>query len=258
MARKLELRLQDTKTYNYKEYLAYLRSNPEELDDLVKTLTIKASNFFRNPLVYELLNSFILPELISEFRSLNIWSLGCAKGEEPYSVAMIIHELLKRENKPFDVKIVGTDMCDGAIETAVTGEYPDNELSEVKKRHMDAFFQRISTSQELPFKQKHIFRLIDEIRSMVRFECGDIISRLKSREARLNACNLILCRNVLIYMNRGLQEEVLKNISDILCENGYLVIGESETIPETYNNTFSRVFPGVKIYRKRAKSDPSG
>lgn len=213
-------------------------------------MTIKFSNFFRNPLVFELLYSSILPELIAEFRFLKVWSVGCANGEEPYSIAIMINELLKREKDFFDYKILGTDLDGGAIEKALKGEYHENDLLEVKKRYLDDFFQKISEPGETPHGHVHMFRISNEIKSMVKFACDDLIGALKTKKAFPDAYNLILCRNVLIYMNRSLQEEVLRSFSEKIYGNGYLVIGESETIPEAIKDKFSQIFPGVKIYKK--------
>ncbi|MEW6109652.1 MAG: protein-glutamate O-methyltransferase CheR [Nitrospirota bacterium] len=248
--RKLDLLLEETGLSSYSDYLQYLKSNSDEIDNLIKTLTIKVSNFFRNPLVYELLYSNVLPEIISEFRFLKVWSIGCANGEEPYSIAIMVNELLKKERDFFDVKILGTDIDSEAIGKAITGEYHENELSEVKKKYLDAFFQKIPGPHNPLHEQEHIYRINNEIKSLVTLSCEDMIGRLRSRKLRLEAYNLLLCRNVLIYMNRELQEEILKNLSEIIYENGYLVLGETETIPEIYRNSFNQIFPGVKIYKK--------
>ncbi len=254
MLRKLELRLEDTKTYSYTSYIAFLKSHQPELDNLIKALTIQHSNFFRNPLVFELLDYFVLPDIISRFGFFSIWSLGCAKGEEPYSIAMIIRELFKKNKKHFDCMILGTDLCDGAIGSAISGEYPESELSEVKKKYIDAFFQKVSNPLEPAAEQGQIHRINNEIKAMVRFECDDIAGKLKSGRKKTETYNIILCRNVLIYMNRSLQEEILGNILSVLAENGYFIIGESESVPASFKDRFIQVFPGIKIYRKKPAS----
>lgn len=250
VARKLDLRLDETDTRSYTEYLAYLKSHPREIDNLIKALTIKVSNFFRNPLVYELLHSRVLPALISEFGELKVWSLGCASGEEPYSVAMMLYELLRRERETFRVEILSTDVDPEVIKKAVEGEYPESELEEVKKKHLDAFFSEIPAADKHFPGHKRCYTVKDEIKSMVKFECGDIAIKLKEQGTGRGVFHIILCRNVLIYMNRALQQKICSYITDILDPNGYLIIGESETIPETSRNAFVQLYPGVKIYKK--------
>lgn len=248
--RKLDLRLRETGTVSYGAYLAYLKSHPAEIEDLVAALTIKVTSFFRNPLVFELLSSRIIPELMSRFKPLRIWSLGCASGEEPYSLAIIVRDLLKREKETANVGIVGTDIDASAIGKAIKGEYPEKGLAEVRKRYVDEFFQLIRG----PSAKEHIYRISDQIRSMVRFEKDDIVSGLKRAKDAGRPYHIILCRNLLIYMNRDLQEEVLSNISRILCSGGYLVIGESETLPDAVRDGFTQNFPGIKIYCKKPLS----
>ena len=246
------MRLDETGKANPQEYLGYLKLHPSEVDNLINTLTINVSNFFRNPLVYELLFSEVLPELISVFRFLKVWSVGCANGEEPYSTAMMISELLKREQDYFDVSIFGSDIDSEAVGRALKGEYREGELAEVKKKHIDAFFRKVSKSDEALAMHEDVYRISREIKAMVKFESSDLIADLKTGRKKLGACNLILCRNVLLYMNRSLQAEVFKDLSDKLYESGYLVIGATETLPESFRDKFEQVFPGVKIFKKKA------
>jgi chemotaxis protein methyltransferase CheR len=197
-----------------------------------------------------LLGSRVLPALMSELRELRIWSLGCASGAEPYSIAMILSELRTKERDTLHIDILGTDIDAETVKKAVSGEYPDEELQEVKKKHLEAFFREIPAAPHHYAGQNRRYRVTEEIKSMVRFECGDIVVKLKQREMEKGSFHIILCRNVLIYMNRALQQKIFSSLEDITAPNGYVVIGESETIPDIPHNTFVPVFPGVKIYRK--------
>jgi chemotaxis methyl-accepting protein methylase len=252
--RKLAGRMQETGNNDLREYLDYLRSHPQEMQNIVAALTIKVSNFFRNPLVFELLFSNILPELINDFRFINAWSIGCANAEEPYSLAIILRELLKKENNPVTVRIQGTDIDSKAIENALKGVYPGGELEDVKKKYMDSFFENVPKPHEEFTGGEQSFRIKYEIKEMVSLECDDIITRLKTKTGRYNHYNLIFCRNMLIYLNRPLQEEILLKLMEMLYENGYLIIGASETLPEPVKQHFVQPFPGVKIYKKKFQS----
>jgi len=250
VSRKLELRLQETKSRDYRKYLAFLKANPDELQALVRTLTIKVSNFFRNPVVFELLSSRVLPELAAEFGFLKAWSLGCANGEEPYSIAMIVHEFQSQENLSFVYQIQGTDVDPDAIEKARKGEYSDEELFETKRKYIEKYFVTTGYQPNSGYGHEQ-FRLTDEIKSMVRFSSDNIMSMLLHKRAYLGSYNLILCRNVLIYLNREMQEEMIRAIGDILYDKGCLVLGEAETMPESVRQEFEQPFPGIKIFRKR-------
>jgi len=248
--RKLELRLQETKSGDYKKYLSFLKENPDELQALIRTLTIKVSNFFRNPVVFELLSSRVLPELTAQFGFLKAWSLGCADGEEPYSVAMIIHELQTQDNLSFACQIQGTDVDPEAIEKARKGEYSEEELFETKRKYIDAYFKKLPHHfGTCPGNER--YQINDKIKSMVRFSSDNIMNMLLHKRAYLGSYNIILCRNVLIYLNREMQEEMVRAIGDVLYDKGYLVIGEAETMPESVRPEFEQPFPGIKIFRKR-------
>ncbi len=250
VSRKLELRLQETKSRDYKKYLSFLKANPDELQALVRTLTIKVSNFFRNPVVFELLSTTVLPELAAEFGFLKAWSLGCANGEEPYSVAMIVHEFQSQENLSFVYHIQGTDVDPDAVKKAKKGEYSDEELFETKKRYVEQYFSKLPHQSGTCLGYER-YQIKDEIKSMVRFSSDNIMNILLHKRAYLGSYNLILCRNVLIYLNREMQEEMIRAIGDILYDKGYLVIGEAETMPESVRQEFEQPFPNIKIFRKR-------
>ena len=250
VSRKLELRLQETKNRDYKKYLSFLNANPDELQFLVRTLTIKVSNFFRNPVVFELLSSRVLPELAAEFGFLKAWSLGCANGEEPYSVAMLVHEFQSQESRSFACQIQGSDVDPDAVEKARKGEYSGEELIETKKRYVEQYFSRLPHKPGMSAAHE-CYQVKDEIRSMVKFSSDNIMNMLLHKKAYPGTYNLILCRNVLIYLNREMQEELIRAIGNILYNKGYLVLGEAETMPESVRQEFEQPFPGIKIFRKR-------
>lgn len=248
--RKLELRLQETKSEDCNKYLSFLKANPAELQTLVRTLTIKVSNFFRNPVVFELLSSRVLPELAAEVGFLKAWSLGCANGEEPYSVAMIVHDIQSQENLSFGYHMQGTDVDPEAIEKARKAEYSDEELFETKRKYLDAYFIKLPNQLGTCLGYER-YQIKDVIKSMVRFSSDNIMDMLFHKRAYLGSYNLILCRNLLIYLNREMQEEMIRAIGDILYDKGYLVLGEAETMPESVRHEFEQPFPGIKIFRKR-------
>jgi len=248
--RKLALRLQETKTGDYREYLTYLKTNPEELQTLLRTLTIKVSYFFRNPLVFELLHTTVLPELAAEFGFLKAWSIGCANGEEPYSLAMIAHELLTGEKISFVCHIQGTDVDTEAVEKAREGEYSDEALFETKRKYLEKYFTKSAYQPHSGYGHKH-YIVTDEIKSMVKFSSDNVMNMLLYKKPYLGTYNLILCRNVMIYMNREMQEWIVRTLGDILSEKGYLVLGEAETMPESRRQEFEQPFPSAKIFRKR-------
>ncbi len=218
---------------NYDEYYDFLRENPDELKELVKVLTINLSSFFRNPETFEYLKKEIFPELKKRSK-LIFWSAGCASGEEPYTLAILVNEtgILSR------VDIYGTDIDDDALNRAKKGLYKENVLqyldSEIKARYFK------SRGDEFEIKEL--------IKSSVIFLHHDLL-----QPAPFPPCDLIICRNVLIYLDRAAQGEVLSNFYNHLKIEGYLVLGKVELllgIPEM--KLFNVVDRVEHIYKKEA------
>lgn len=241
--RRLDLRLSATGMHDYASYVRYIEENPGELDSLIDSLTIKVSHFFRNPLVFEVLKEIVLPGLIENFKDdiLRIWCAGCARGEEPYSVAILLKEVMSSEHTASKVFIIGTDIDLGALEYARRGVYEAESLQEVKKAYIDRYFA----------PEGGLFRVSDEIRGMVTFAYHDIATAVLPKEGIFSDYHLIFCRNVLIYFSRGLYERVLAGITDSLLARGYLVLGEAESLPPHLSNIYDYGFPIVKVFRKR-------
>jgi len=253
VVRKLELRLLETKARDYAAYLTFIQSNPDEVQALVRSLSIKVSSLFRDPLVFDVLRSRVIPALVGEFGFLNAWSIGSARGEEPYSLAMVIHELRQHNGFSASLHIQGTDIDPDAITKAQTGEYPDEAFSETEQRYIDNYFTASPYQPHSGYGHKH-YILRDEIKAMVNFSCDNIITMLLYKKSYIQNYNLILCRNVLIYLNREMQEWIITTLGDILLEKGYFLLGESETMPEKLRDMFEQPFPSVKIFRKKISS----
>ena len=152
------------------------------------------------------------------------------------------------------VKIIGTDIDRRAIDKAAAGVYPESGLEEVKKKHLDSCFEGVLNPHAGLTECEQLFRLKDELRQMVSLECDDVIGRLSSVRGRTSPYNLILCRNMLIYLNLSLQEKFLFNVTERLYEGGYLVLGASETLPQKVRSLYVQPFEAVKIYRKKSRT----
>lgn len=246
--RMLDRRMQDTGQETVGAYFDYLQRNPEEIQHLLRSLTVKVSSFFRNPLSFEIIQAMVIPDLVQNFGAVTAWSIGCANGEEPYSLAIILRELIQKERMSFTCRIIASDMDANALKKAKRAEYTGDTLDDVKKKQLDAYFEPVSRSAG--YEHTCTFRLKKEITDMVCFSCGDMEALLRNEAS--GRFNLILCRNVLIYMNLALQHELLDSICGILYPKGYLMLGESETLPSVLQPKFLQPFPGVKIYQKKS------
>jgi len=227
-------------------YLKRLKEEPEEVHRLLATLTIKVSHFFRDPLVFEFLRKRVIPDLIrqkeaAEDRTLRIWSAGCAAGEEAYSMALVMAELVEKKAERLEVFILGTDVDEVALERAREGFYEPESLQEVRKGILDRYFQPVGNG----------YRIAESIRRMVHFSLYPLTAPTPSPPAGVFATyDLILCRNVLIYFDLSLQEQVVAKFLEALAPGGLLVLGESELLPEAHRGRFHRVTDTCKIFQK--------
>ncbi len=248
LARRIASRLTATRCKDLRDYLCRLQENASELDQLLNVLTINVSRFFRDTLTFELLACRILPAMILEKvqaqdQSLRIWSAGCAMGEEPYSLAIMIHELLEKEEVALNLHIFATDIDGRILKDAEKALYPPTRVENIKSGLLTKYFTPEGTS----------FRLIPEIRDSVTFSPYDMLDKKHGvpPESVFGAFDLVLCRNLLIYFNADYQETLFAKLYHSLANHGYLILGEAEAPTLKYQRHFSRVFDFSPIYQKR-------
>lgn len=241
IGRRLMGRLQATGMPDYGAYAGLLRDDPKEIEKLVDAFTIKVSHFFRNPFTFEVLRDPVLPDLVEETKGeLRIWSAGCANGEEAYSLAILLREILEKEFSSANILILATDIDRNALAEAEKAVYKSDSLCEVKKRYLDKYFTRTGDN---------LYRVHDEVKSMVTFAYHDVTTGIPPKEGIFSDYSIIFCRNVLIYFNLGLQEKVLTSFSG-LQHRGYLVLGEAESLPPRLAVSYTEILPRTKIFRK--------
>jgi chemotaxis protein methyltransferase CheR len=239
MKRRVSIRMRSTHCSDAAEYCNLLRQSSLELDLLQKALTIHVSQFFRNPSMFEKLRTEVIPGLFFSSRinssdNLRAWCLGCAGGEEPYSLAILFRENFSKEMRTVQTFIQGTDIDAETLRFAQQAEFLEERLKEVPMELRDRYFR-----QDGPR-----YRLANEIRQMVTFGQGDISNTLAYVPS-----NLVLCRNTLIYFTRPDQEKILHGVADILPAGGILVLGKSETLVGDVRRRFEAVCPVERIYR---------
>jgi chemotaxis protein methyltransferase CheR len=237
--RRIAIRIRKTGFSSAADYGEFLSRDEMEPDNLIRVLTVHVSQFFRNPSMFLKLKKEILPYL---FRAGNrnpekrpvIWSVGCAGGEEPYSVAMLLEEYQANHPTSQGADILATDIDTEILETALKGLYHEDRLKEVPAQAKDRWFT--------PENGK--FKLAPEIRDMVTFRRSDLYETATYPE-----CSLILCRNVLIYLDRHHQEKILKGFADALLTGGILVLGKAETLIGESRRRYQTICPVERIYR---------
>ena len=238
--RRIGIRIRTTSSQSIEAYLDLLLHDENELDMLLKVLKIHVSQFFRNPSTFEKLHLQILPEVFAlkgrEGRdALMIWSVGCARGEEPYSVAMMVHRHFGEEWKAGRITIEATDVDAGILEKARRGTYRAERLVDVPEEMRNRYFT----------KKDGRYHLSSEIRDMVNFRQSDL-----SRPNDFIPSDLILCRNVLIYFERWQQLRITGGFEEYLRPGGFLVLGQGETVLHEHKRSFETVCPTERIYRR--------
>ncbi len=232
--RHLRSRMSETQSADYLAYITYLKDNPKEIDLFLEDLSINVTHFFRDPEVFIAFQNGPLVELInykrkSNLKLIRIWSAGCASGQEPYSLAIMMSEVLGKKSD-FVVKIWATDVDSETLERAGIGEYEQRDLKEAGKKILEKYFQPVYNGK---------YSVNDEIRKMVRFQKQNLIS-----DPELKCMDIIFCRNVMIYFTREQQEVLFKKFHQSLNSQGYLVISKVES---TWNKD---LFVCINLYNK--------
>lgn len=215
--RRLQSRLVATNQPSVRQYTRYLESNPAEYQRLISSFLIKVTGFFRDPKVMRYLRDTIMPELVEEARhsgELRLWSAGCATGEEAYTLAILAADAIGDELGKVQVRIFATDLDMEALAFGRRGVYAQAALDGLTAKQRAAYFNDVDGEAEVS----------KEIRSMVVFGHHDLGVR-----APFPRMDLILCRNVLIYFTREMQERALSVFAYSLREGGRLILGTSET-----------------------------
>ncbi len=239
MKRRIAIRMRSCRCLDAAAYCNLLRQSEQELDLLKKTLTIHVSQFFRNPSMFEKLHTTIFPYLFKQREAsqapLRFRSLGCAGGEEAYSLGIILREFFARELLQAPVEILGTDIDAEILRAAVQAEYNEDRLKDLPDPIRERYFVTHGPRVQLASK----------IKEMVRFELQNIMD-----VEMFEPCQLVLCRNTLIYFTRPDQEKILRGIAHILPTGGILVLGKSETLVGDVRTLFSTICPTERIYRR--------
>lgn len=241
LRRRIGLRMKATNSKNYEDYLEYLRKDQSEFNNFLIALTINVSDFFRDRWVFRSLKEKIIPDLIELLKEENrkrirIWSVGCSKGQEPYSLAILLHEVLNGEISDYQIIIHATDLNREVLEKAKTGIYSKKDVNNIPQRYLSKYFER----------EYGGYRVKDNLRNLVRFRYHDLI---KGRS--LGKFHLILCRNLFIFFEPLLQERLFEKLHSSLKRNGILVLGSAETPRNEY--LFGTLFTKDHIYQKRKK-----
>jgi chemotaxis protein methyltransferase CheR len=220
---RLQKRLKELKMQSFKDYIDYIFSHhgqQHEVHQMVDAVSTNTTDFFRESQHFEFLWSHGLTEytVLPGRRDISLWSAGCASGEEPYSLAMLLREFSNAH--PFTYRILATDISDSVLEHARLGIYNIEKINSIPEKFRKNYLLRGTGNYE------NRFRITPEIRNKVHFSKFNLMGT-DYRESGIH--DIIFCRNVLIYFEREVQGRILKQLCEQLRPGGYLFLGHSES-----------------------------
>ncbi len=243
LKRRIAVRMRAHNVATYDEYLAILERTPDELQKLSDVLTINVTKFFRNIELWQRLQQDVVAGLWRDAgRVLRVWSAGCASGEEPYSLAMLFAEVALKAGHPewmHRLAIDATDIDRVSLDRARIGAYPLGAFSEAPEEYIDRYTEPADPGSRL---------VTDPIRRVVHVNRLDL-TRDTPRHAPYD---LIVCRNVLIYFDRAMQERLFTLFTESLRPGGILVLGKVETILGPMRDRLELVDARERVYRRPA------
>ena len=258
--------------YNLDGYYELLRdkNNPTgkaELERLLHTLTIGETHFFRDEAQFNALATYVLPELIARKRAaaaavgpginpqLRIWSAGCATGEEAYSIAILLSELLPDIDR-WHILILATDINQESLDRARQAHYSDWSFREARAKALRPNYFTYNPTSNARFDSGR-YLLRDDIRQMVTFTSLNLIEDdYPAIHNNTISMDLILCRNVTIYFTEAATRQVVKRFYEALENSGWLAVGHAEPSLTIYRAFQTRTFPNTVLYQKTGQPQP--
>ncbi len=252
LVRRIRRRIAVLKIESVDSYIELLHSSREEANKLFRELLISVTEFFRDAESFETLAANVLSKYIDERTSsvavakddpLRIWVAGCATGEEAYTVAILLLEQMKRTGKTIPVQIFATDLDDRALQVARAGAYPIGISDQVSEQRLKEYF----------YKRANQYFVNKEVRKLVVFSAHNLIS-----DPPFTKQDLILCRNLLIYLGTHLQRKLIPLFHYALKPTGHLFLGPSESM-SSHKELFTAIDVKHRIYQRKstAISGPS-
>jgi two-component system CheB/CheR fusion protein len=241
LMRRIQKRMRDVGVGSYAEYTDFLEVHPNEFGPLFDTVLINVTSFFRDTAPWQYLAEHILPRIVeaSGERAIRVWSAGCASGEEAFTVAILLAELLGEEVFRQRVKIYATDADDGALMAARQGSYEARQIAGIPPELLEKYFDLVGN--------RHVFRT--DLRRSLIFGRHDLI-----QDAAISRLDLLICRNTLMYFNAEAQERILARFHFALNKAGYLFLGKAETLL-THSDSFRPVDLRHRVFSRAPNSN---
>lgn len=237
--RRLQRRMTLHKLADLNEYIKFLQQNAGEVQELYRDILIHVTRFFREPDSFETLKQIVYPRLLDGRRGdmpIRVWIPGCSTGEEPYSVAISLLEFLGDQGLSFPVQVFATDVGETAVDRARAGIYPENISEDVSPERLQRFFTPVDGS----------YQISKAVRGLCVFARQDL-----TRDPPFSRLDLIVCRNVLIYLAPAMQKKLMTIFHYALRPTGFLVLGGAETVGP-HSDLFAVADKKHRVYIKKA------
>lgn len=244
---RLSSRLRELGLRSFGEYYNYLRydaNRAAEMNKLFESMTTNETSFFRNGPQLNVFRDKVLVPLIGELRArgqrkLRIWSAGCSSGEEPYTLAIILNEVLRQELSSWDIRITANDLSLAMLASARRGLYNDYAIRTTPPDMLAKYFTR----------EGNLYRIAPSLQKLVTF--GQINLSDKMQLAKVERSHIVFCRNVIIYFDDEMKRSVINAFYDNLLPGGYLLIGHSESLHNISRAFKPEHYAGSIVYRKQ-------
>ncbi|MBQ4133221.1 MAG: protein-glutamate O-methyltransferase CheR [Desulfovibrionaceae bacterium] len=244
---RLANRLKDLNLKTYGEYYYFLRYDANrrtELNRLFEVVTTNETSFFRNNPQLEVFKEKVLKKILDAQRKsgqkkLRIWSAGCSTGDEPYTLSIIIHEVLGPEISQWDIKITANDLSEAVLAAARQGIYSEYSLRTTPLTMVAKYFT----------KEGNHYRINNNVKRLISFGQINLNDQMQLR--RVERSHIVFCRNVIIYFDDDMKKRVINAFYDNLMSGGYLIIGHSESLHNISRAFIPEHHVGSIIYRKQ-------
>ncbi len=236
LLRRLRRRLTVNNCDTLAEYLVFLQTNPQEAFVLYREFLIGVTRFFRDPPAWALLEQDIIPQIIQSKapnQPIKAWVVACSSGEEAYTLAILLHEALARSNRLLEIKIFATDIEKEHLDRGAAGIYPDSIAADLTPTRLQRHFTRVGNR----------YQISPDLRRMIIFSQHNVLS-----DPPFGKMDLVLCRNLLIYLQTEMQRRLLDTLHYALALNGTLMLGPSETLGELMSS-FKDINRQWRIYQ---------
>jgi chemotaxis protein methyltransferase CheR len=238
--RRFLSRMRSTNSTTYADYLRYLKAHPAENEPLRNALTINVTEFFRDKEVFDEIKNTVLPDIFKQRKRISIWCAGSSTGEEPYSLAIILHDILAGHND-LSGHIIATDIDEVVLAKAKAGVFEEKAISKLSTMQVQRHFTKRSDGT---------YEAKQHLKDLIRFRPHDLMSGVPP--ARY--VDLITCRNVTIYFTEKQKDDLARTFHSALIADGYYIMGKTEYLGRSVEDLFAPKNTAQKIFTKKEKT----